>query len=112
MAKGEEAFLQLFETLVEHDVNVSGVKSARTKISNTHYAVDGEIVIGPDLPRVQLKDVPSPYLMGMMDKFFDDKLSPLIHTTRGRPLLCAFCTEGADYCGIVNHRLDTLARHH
>ncbi len=46
--------------------------------------------------------------MGMMDKFFDDKLCPLIHTTRGCPFKCAFCTEGSAYYNVVGQRADAL----
>ena len=44
-----------------------------------------------------LKDVPSPYLSGLMDKFFDNRLYPLIQTNRGCPFTCSFCQEGASY---------------
>lgn len=43
-----------------------------------------------------LSEVPSPYLLGIMDKFFPTrdtvhKLSPLIETNRGCPYTCTFC---------------------
>lgn len=113
--EGEEAFVQLYEALVERDFDVAGLKSDRVALGNVHYACDSrdaryrEIIKGPDLPRVELEDIPSPYLMGLMDKFFDDKLCPLIHTTRGCPFKCAFCTEGAAYYNKVGQRTDVLA---
>lgn len=64
-------------------------------------SIGDELITGPDLPRVDLATLPSPYLMGLMDKFFDEKLCPLIHTTRGCPFKCAFCTEGAAYYNVV-----------
>ena len=106
--EGEQAFVSLFDTLVEADLDVAAIKRSRRQLPNCHYAVDGEIVTGPELPRLGLDDLPSPYLMGLMDKFFDENLGPMIHTTRGCPFRCTFCTEGAAYYNIVEQRVDSL----
>jgi len=44
-----------------------------------------------------INEIPSPYLTGMFDKFFDDHLIPLVQTTRGCPFRCTFCKEGVHY---------------
>lgn len=44
-----------------------------------------------------MDDVPSPYTSGIMDKFFDDRLYPLIETNRGCPFACTFCQQGTVY---------------
>ena len=44
-----------------------------------------------------LDDIPSPYLNGMLDEFFDGRLSPFIETNRGCPFRCSFCHTGNDY---------------
>ena len=106
--EGEESFLRLYDALSAVGFDVAALKASRTEIGNVHYAAEGQIVQGPSLPRVRLEDLPSPYLTGLMDKFFDDKLCPLIHTTRGCPFKCAFCTEGAAYYNVVSQRLDPL----
>ncbi|AFS83779.1 B12-binding domain-containing radical SAM protein [Candidatus Nitrosopumilus sediminis] len=49
-----------------------------------------------------LDDIPSPYLTGILDKFFDGKLSPMIQTNRGCPFSCTFCTDGSDLVRKVN----------
>ena len=49
-----------------------------------------------------LDEVPSPYLSGILDQFFDGKLSPMIQTNRGCPFSCTFCTDGSDLVKQVN----------
>jgi radical SAM superfamily enzyme YgiQ (UPF0313 family) len=44
-----------------------------------------------------LDDIPSPYLNGMLDEFFDGRLSPFVETNRGCPFKCSFCHTGNDY---------------
>jgi len=52
---------------------------------------------GPGLRTLKaLDDLPSPYLTGLFDKFFDGRLSPLMQTNRGCPFQCTFCTDGID----------------
>ena len=106
--EGEEAFLQLLEILLLYNFSAKEVTKNKKKIPNCHYAVDGEVIIGENLPRLALEEIPSPYLMGLMDKFFDESLGPMIHTTRGCPFSCSFCTEGAPYYNIVEQRTETL----
>jgi len=48
------------------------------------------------------EEMPSPYTTGLLDKFFDGKLAPIVQTTRGCPFHCTFCTDGADEVNIVN----------
>ena len=49
-----------------------------------------------------LDEIPSPYQNGMMDKFFDGKLTPMLQTNRGCPFHCTFCTDGRDEVNKVN----------
>jgi len=57
------------------------------------------VLVKSDLPpRIRnLDDIPSPYLNGMLEQFFDGRLTPFIETNRGCPFTCAFCHTGADY---------------
>lgn len=49
-----------------------------------------------------LDDIPSPYLNGMLDHFFDGRLTPFLETNRGCPFKCTFCHTGADYFQKIN----------
>ena len=56
-------------------------------------------------PVIRIKDleeIPSPYTSGILDEFFDGRLSPMIQTNRGCPFSCTFCTDGSDLVNQVN----------
>ena len=67
----------------------------RDKNDKLHYS-------GPGLRTSALDEIPSPYLTGLFDKFFDGRLSPLMQTNRGCPFQCTFCTDGIDEKQKVN----------
>lgn len=96
--EGEIPFVELFRTLREFDFKWEEFKRARKVVPNIRYLVDDELVAGDFAPKVkQLDDLPSPYISGINDKFFDDVLIPMMQTTRGCPYTCTFCWEGGDY---------------
>lgn len=61
-------------------------------------------VVNPLLPRSKaLDDIPSPWLTGIMDEFFEDQLFPLFETNRGCPFTCTFCVQGTKWYTKVNY---------
>lgn len=56
------------------------------------------LIAGGLLPRIkELDQIPSPYVTGLMDQFFDGRLAPMIETNRGCPFSCDFCNSSNDY---------------
>ena len=96
--EGEEAFVELFDRLDAYGFDVAVLKAARSNIANTDYVIGGDFVRGTMLPRMtDINEIPSPYLAGLNDKFFDDVLIPMMQTSRGCPYSCTFCHEGSLY---------------
>jgi radical SAM superfamily enzyme YgiQ (UPF0313 family) len=97
--EGEQAFVALFEALREHDFDAGSLRRSGVRVPGVHYMVEGEFVGGPPAPRIVDLDrlLPSPYTMGLLDEFFDDRLTPMVQTSRGCPYACTFCHDGIGY---------------
>ena len=125
-----------FYVPIEGEVGFSNIVEEVLNISERNYKkeilfkkpIDGCISRNPDsslqfsIPQIRTKEldeIPSPYLTGLMDKFFDGKLTPMIQTNRGCPFTCTFCVDGADTVNRVNQfgldrvssELDYIAEH-
>ncbi len=101
--EGESAFRSLLERLFGCDFDLRRAK--QSPVPGCLHLMDGA---APQLIPIQrnrdLAAFPSPYLSGMMDKFFDGVLSPMIETHRGCPYSCTFCHEGhASYSKLNRH---------
>lgn len=95
--EGEKAFAGLIAALLENDFDLARVKSLC--LPSLHYlGADGAAVLSPMIDRIMdLDEIPSPYVSGKMDEFFDGKVMPLLQTNRGCPFSCTFCVEGVQY---------------
>jgi radical SAM superfamily enzyme YgiQ (UPF0313 family) len=100
--EGEEAFANLVARAL--DVGADRDKMAALPLDGfVHRVSDSEVMRGAMLlRRKDLDEIPSPYLTGFMDPFFDGKLSPMMETNRGCPFSCTFCHEGNRLISKVN----------
>ena len=101
--EGEEAFSNLVGRVL--DVGPDPKKLKQDSISGMINRISpNEVTKGKFLQRRKVLDeIPSPYLSGFLDKFFDGVLSPMLETNRGCPFKCTYCHEGSDLINKVNH---------
>jgi radical SAM superfamily enzyme YgiQ (UPF0313 family) len=85
---------------------VGALSAAGGSFDGLHGTIPGVHTVDPTgtahvpKPGTRLRDltgVPSPYVSGALDEFFDGRLIPTIQTNRGCPFSCSFCVEGTSY---------------
>jgi len=90
-----------FSNIIESALTANSLDEIRS--TTLSQVIDGCISLDKDgkikfsIPTIRIKqldEIPSPYTTGLMDKFFDGKLSPMLQTNRGCPFRCTFCTDG------------------
>ena len=92
--EGELGFVDLIQKLSKYNFNKSELIKNREKIANTCYLNKDDLITG-NISRIDdVNIVPSSYLNGAMDEFFNHPILPIIETTRGCPFSCAFCADG------------------
>lgn len=107
--EGEMAFAGLVKALLETGLDLAALTEGDRTFPGVHYLRQEQLIKGDPLARLNsLDDVPSPYLTGLLDKFFDGVLTPMIETNRGCPFGCTFCIEGNPYFNKVQR--SSLAR--
>ena len=91
--QGESGFANLIQRYIDCN-SISEMKE--TALNNCVFLdTDKNILINGEYHPIQdLSQIPSPFLTGTLDKFFDDNLIPLVETNRGCPYKCTYCAWG------------------
>jgi radical SAM superfamily enzyme YgiQ (UPF0313 family) len=95
--EAEVAFANLISAYIDENKDLEAIK--RRQLGSIHTTLNsGESIMSPVVDRLtDLTEIPSPYLSGRMDEFFDGALQPIMQTNRGCPFSCTFCVEGVTY---------------
>jgi radical SAM superfamily enzyme YgiQ (UPF0313 family) len=108
--EGERGFAGLLGALMDRSLNGASVREEGRLLDNVLYTSGGEYFEGIERRITELMSIPSPYLTGLLDKFFDQGLRPLIEFTRGCPYACTFCTDFHPHRNKVAWRTSDVAR--
>lgn len=101
--EGELSFCDLLGKFMQKGLDVAKTKQEPIQGCLHLFPETQELINGGLHLRIKdLSALPSPYLSGVMDKFFHTKLNPFIQTNRGCPFTCSFCHEGDRYYSSVN----------
>lgn len=93
--EGERAFLNIIDRFDEVGHYIDDLL-AEPVPGNAWIDRSGEFVPASDVERIRdLDEIPSPYLAGWMDPYFETGYFPLLATNRGCPFTCAFCNSSA-----------------
>ncbi len=91
--QGETPFVNLLKKIFDKNMDLAVVKEE--PLDGVVFNRGGEIICGKISKRIKnLDEIPSPYLSGMLDEFFEQRLIPIVETNRGCPYTCTFCAQG------------------
>lgn len=106
---GEIAFAELISKVQKGDA-LDFLKSNSQAGVMAINPLTKKLVKGEILPRpANLDFIPSPYLTGLMDQWFDGYYAPCLETARGCPFTCAYCHTGNVKCkGLATFSLERV----
>ena len=109
--EGEVGFVALLGQLLDHGLDAAALKRRRPAIVNCAYLAAPGDFVDPTIRRIDdVNQIPSPYLSGILDEFFESPLVPMLETTRGCPFSCAFCADGLASKNLVTRFEDGRTR--
>jgi radical SAM superfamily enzyme YgiQ (UPF0313 family) len=103
--QGEQGAANIVRAWLENNGDVGKLGSINLPGCVTNDRRAGEVRFGGMLEGFQDLDViPSPYLTGLLDQFFEEPFVPIIETNRSCPYRCTFCAWG-----ITSSKLSTFS---
>jgi radical SAM superfamily enzyme YgiQ (UPF0313 family) len=99
--EGEVAFADLVKKL-RQGRDVLELKSKPQDSIMSIHPRTGDLVAGEPAPRLRnLDEIPSPYLNGLLERWFDGHYAPSIETTRGCLFSCGYCHTGLKWYNTI-----------
>ncbi|REJ78235.1 MAG: radical SAM protein [Acidobacteria bacterium] len=108
--EGERAFANLMQRYVDTGAEREALFDSPITGNLWIDKKTGEFVNGGEIERItDLDEIPSPYLKGMMDPFFDTGYFPMMQIARGCPFSCQFCNSSVvSNSKIHRHSLENI----
>lgn len=92
--EGERAFLNVMQRLHDGGMHIEALQEEAVAGNLWIDRKTEEFIAGPPVPRIiDLDEIPSPYLAGLMDPYFKTGYFPLMQIARGCPFTCQFCNS-------------------
>jgi len=93
--QGETPFVNFLREALDKELKIDALKVNPIDGVISFDKKNKRILEGEKIPRIKkLDEIPSPYLTGILDKFFDTNLIPIVESNRGCPYTCTFCAQG------------------
>lgn len=93
--EGEVSFARLIKK-IQKGTKIPHLKSEPQDGVMSIHSQNGNLIFGPPPPRIMnMDEIPSPYLQGLMDQWFNGSYAPSIETARGCPFTCGYCFVGS-----------------
>ena len=95
--EGEIAFTDLVNKVLHKEPLKDAVHNGVLSLNNKSNLLEGN-----PHPRLKsLDEIPSPYLMGLMDQYFNGEYAPSMEFARGCPFTCGYCYAGQGWCSPI-----------
>jgi radical SAM superfamily enzyme YgiQ (UPF0313 family) len=99
--EGETVFANLIKKL-QQGIEVFELKNNPQDGIMSIHPYTNELVAGKPAPCLKnLDEIPSPYLNGLLERWFDGYYAPSIETTRGCPFSCGYCHTGQSWYNTI-----------
>lgn len=93
--QGEVPFSNLIGRALDKGLKPAALKSEPIDGVVFYDTKNSRLVEGKAVSRIKdVDNIPSPYLTGLLDKFFAANLTPITETNRGCPYRCTYCCQG------------------
>ena len=100
---GEIVSLEILKQFKANNRSIAATKHAKIMNCFAYDHASNELMCGEvedtriGVGKTSLDEIPSPYISGAMDVFFEDNAIPLLESNRGCPYACTYCQQGTKY---------------